>query len=365
MTFPGAVLVRRSSVILFSAYAVLGTTLASAQTVVLRHIPPGSTLELVIDAKEAGTAKADAGGNATVETKSVDSRGQIDANIWLETCDDVYRVILVPARAAIPTSGCRRTQIGGVYVLQRITSIVIDSTSPSSVMIRQGRPYDSWLTDPRPEAAKPVKEDDTLAGASPAASASTASKPQTPLIGPIAFGGVGLGTSLDFEDQVCGTVTCTYNVPIQFSGGAGWWFNDFFGAEGRYGYLGKITARAQETDYQFSTTRESSYLAASGRAGLHKGRFRPFGRAGMSFGRTTETTTQTMGESKETLAVRARGWAPVFGGGLEVWLSPRLGLFADAQRLGFKSKDERDSPIEINDTLFTAQAGVTVRLRRR
>jgi hypothetical protein len=327
-------------------------------------MPPGSTLELVIDAKEAGTAKADAGGNATVTTKSIDSRSHIDANIWLETCDDVYRVILVPARAAIPTSGCRRTQIGGVYVLQRMTSIVIDSSSPSSVLIRQGRPYDSWLTDPRPELAKPVKETDTQAAGASSASASPASKPQPPLIGPIVFGGVGLGTALNFEEQVCGTVTCTYNVPIQFSGGGGWWFNDFFGAEGRYGYLGKVTASGTETDFKFSTTREADYFALSGRAGIRKGRFRPFGRAGMSFDRATVTTTQTMGESSETLAVRARGWAPVFGGGLEVWLSPRFGLFVDAQRLGLKGKDEKGSAIEVDDTLLTAQAGLTVRLGR-
>jgi hypothetical protein len=62
--------------------------------------------------------------------------------------------------------------------------------------------------------------------------------------------------------------------------------------------------------------------------------------------------------------VRARGWAPVFGGGLEVWLSPRFGLFVDAQRLGLKGKDEKGSAIEVDDTLLTAQAGLTVRLGR-
>jgi len=334
---------------------VLGATFASAQTVILRHMLPGSTLELMLDAKQAATAKADAGGTATVTTKNVDSRSQIDVNIWLETCDDVYRVILATPGAPMPAGGCRRSQIGGVYVVQRKTSIVIDASNASSLLIRPGPAYSSWLTDARPDVSKPVKE----------AESPVASKPQSPLTGPIAFGGVGLGTALHFDEQACGTVTCSWNVPIQFGGGVGWWFNDFFGVEGRYGYLGTLTATANESDFQFSTTREAGFLSVAGRAGLRKGRFRPFGRAGMSLDRTTQTTTQTMGDSTETLAVRARGWAPVFGGGLEVWLSPRLGLFADAQRLGFKSKDERDSPIDINDTLFTAQAGVTVRLRRR
>jgi hypothetical protein len=363
MTVPGAGLVRRSSVVLFALYTVLGTTLASAQTVILRHTPPGSTVELVLNGRQAGTATADAGGNATVTTKSLDTHSQIDANIWLETCDDVYRVILAAPGAPAPAGGCRRTQIGGVYVVQRITSIVIDANNSSPVLIRQGAAYSSWLTDPRPEVAKPVKETETqTTAAAPAASAS-ASKSQPPLKGPFVFGGVGLGTALNFEEQVCGTVTCTYNVPIQYGGGVGWWFNDFFGVEGRYGYLGKVTATGNETDFQFSTTRESGFLAVAGRAGLHKGRFRPFGRAGMSFDRTTLTTKQTMGESMETLAMRARGWAPVFGGGLEFSLSPRFGLYVDAQRLGLKGKDEQGSGIEVDDTLLTAQAGLTIRFR--
>ena len=55
---------------------------------------------------------------------------------------------------------------------------------------------------------------------------------------------------------------------------------------------------------------------------------------------------------------------PVFGAGLEIWLTPRLGLLFDGQYLGLKGKDERDSGIDVlDDKLLTAQAGVTIRLR--
>ena len=360
MGFPEAVLVKRSSAVLCALYVVLGTSLASAQTVILRHAPPGSALELVLEANPVGAAKADAGGTATVTAKSVE--GQMDANIWFETCDNDHRVILAKPGAALPTTACRRIQIGGLYLVQRVTSIVIDTSATSSLLIRQGPAYANWLIDARPEVAKAATETETRTAGSSSASAA-ASKPLPPLSGPTAFGGAGLGTTLHFGEQACGTVTCTWDEPIQYGGGIGWWFNDYFGAEGQYGYLGKLKVTANESDYQFSTTREGGFLAASGRAGLRKGRFRPFGRAGMSLGRSTLTTTQTMGAGTETLAVRTRGWAPIFGGGLEVWLSPRLGLYVDGQRLGLKGKDDRDSGIEIDDTLLTAKAGVTLRLR--
>jgi hypothetical protein len=348
----------RISVVLFVLYAVLGATLASAQTVILRHTLPGSTLELVVDAKEAGTAKADAGGTATVTTSSVD--GQLDANVWVDTCDDDHRVILARPGASLPPAGaCRRTQIAGLYLLQRITSMVIDTSNTGSLLIRQGRAYDAWLTDPRPQVARAGAQTDTRSGSAPA----VASEPLPPLTGLTVFGMAGLGTAMDFESKSCGTLDCTRESPIQYGGGVGWWFNDFFGVEGRYGYLGKLTVAAVESGYDFSTTREGGVLAVSGRAGFRKGRFRPFGRAGMSLSRATVTTTQTVGESTQTMDMRGRGWAPVFGGGLEIWLKPRLGLYVDGQYLRLKGKDERDSGIDVlDDKLLTAQAGVTFRL---
>jgi hypothetical protein len=354
MTFPGAILVRRSSVVLFALYVVLGTSIASAQTVILRHVLPGSALELVVNATQAGTAKADAAGNAIVTTNSLDR--EMEGNVWLDTCDDVHRVILVrPGAPLIPAGGCRRTQIAGLYLLQRITSIVIDSSNTGSLLIRQGRAYDAWLVDARPQVAK--------AGEGKETQTAGASEPLPPVAALTAFGVAGLGTTMHFEEQSCGTLDCTRTSPIQYGAGVGYWFNDFFGVEGRYGYLGKLTVAAKETGYEFSTTREGSFVALAGRAGLRKGRFRPFGRAGLSLDRATVTTTQTVGESTQIIQMRARGWAPVYGGGLEIWLKPRLGLYFDGQYVGLKGKDEHDSGIEVDDKLLTAQAGVTIRLK--
>jgi hypothetical protein len=315
----------------------------------------------VLDAQPAGTAKADAGGTATVPTKSVD--GQIDVNVWLDTCDDTHRVILVrPGAPLIPAGGCRRTQIGGLYLLQRVTSMVIDTGNTGSLLIRQGRAYDVWLTDPRPQVAKAVQETEARTAVGAPVAPSVSSEPLPPLTGLTVFGAAGLGTALHFQSQSCGTFDCTRDAPIQYGGGIGWWFNDFFGVEGRYGYLGKLTVAAKESGFEFSSTREGGFLAFAGRAGFRKGPFRPFGRAGLSLARATVTTTQTVGESTQTLAMRTRGWAPVFGAGVEIWLSPRLGLDLDGLHLGLKGEDERDSGIAVDDTLLTAQVGLTIRI---
>ena len=90
---PASVFVRRSLVVAFALHVAIGTTLASAQTVIVRHATPGSTVELVLDATQVGTAKADNEGTATVvATNNIDV--PLDVNVWVDICDDGQRVIL-------------------------------------------------------------------------------------------------------------------------------------------------------------------------------------------------------------------------------------------------------------------------------
>jgi hypothetical protein len=357
MDFPAAALVRRSLVVLFALHVAIGPTLASAQTVIVRHTTPGATVELVLDATQVGTAKADIEGTATVvATNKMDV--PLDVNVWVDTCDDAHRVILArPGAKLIAAAACRRTQIPGLYLVQRITSIVID-LRVTSLLLRQGRAPDGWLHDPRPAVAKASAE------------------PLPPLTGLTLFGAAGRSATLNFESQSCGDVTsCSGNGPIPYSGGIGWWFNDFVGAEARYSYLAKQTAEASDDAFQFTTTREGGVLAFTGRAGLRTGRFRPFGRAGIGLHRATLTTTQTLNDTTvvindveqtapggtQILQMRTRGWAPVYGGGVEVWLSPLIGIYGEVQRIGVKGTDDRGSGIKIEDAVITAQVGLAIR----
>ena len=345
-------------VVSFAFQLAIGATFASAQTVFVRHLTPGSTLELVVDSTPVGTAKADSEGLASVMAAGkVDP--PMDANVWVDACSDKYRVILVrPGAQLSGDSGCRRTQIAGVYLVQRVTSIVIDSRATSSLLLRQGRVWDVWLKDPPPGVAQ------------------SSAEPLPPLTGLALFGGAGLGSMMNFTSQSCGAVaSCSDNAPMLFSGGVAWWFNDFFGAEARYGYLGKLQVDASTDAFKFTTTREGGVLSFTGRAGFRKSRVRPFARGGLSLSRLTLTTTETVNETSvvidgvtqtvpagtQILQLRAKGWAPVYGGGVEVWLSPRIGIYGDVQRIGLKGKDDRDADIHIDDAVITAQGGVTVR----
>ena len=363
MRFPPAAPVWRSLVVLFVCQVAIGATLASAQTVIVRHAAAGSTVELLLNSRPVATAQADAAGMATVtapETKDV----PLDANVWVDACFGVTRVILARAGAqpAVDPS-CRRSQIAGLYLVQRITSLVIDVSDMPSVRVRQGRVPADWLRDPAPTAAQ---------------EAGAAAPPLPPLTGLTLFGGIGRGTSLNFGSQSCGTVpSCSDNTPTPYGGGVAWWFTDYVAAEARYSYLGNLEAAATADTFRFTTTREGGSIAVSGRGGVRFGRVRPYGRAGLNLHRETLTTTQTLDDTTveidgvtqtipggtQILQFRTRGWTPVYGGGVEVWLSRFVGIHGDVQRIGLKGSDDRGADIDIDDALITVQGGVTVRFR--
>jgi hypothetical protein len=355
---------RRLAVLLAATvHVAIGATLASAQTVVVRHAAPGATVELVLNGSPAGTAQANAQGIATV-TATTPLDASIDANVWLEACGEAHRVI-VARRSAPPTPDpvCRRTQIEGLFLVQRLTSMVVDVRGPS-LLLRQGSVPDDWLRDPIRATAG---ESDAPQPPRP---------PLPPLTGLMLFGGAGLELVSDFASQYCGDVTsCSDSAPPQFTGGVAWWFTDFIAAEARYDYLGKSEVEGSSTAFRFTTTREGSVLALAARAGVRAGRVRPFGRAGMSFHEATVTTTQTVNETTVTIdgapqtvpggtqiiQMRTSGWAPVYGGGAEIWLSQRIGIYGEVQRLGLKGADDRGAEIDIDDAVTTVQAGVTIR----
>lgn len=352
-----AAFVKRSLVVSFTLHVVLGAAVASAQTVILRHVRPGSTVDLVLDATLVGTAKADSEGTATVAPTTVEV--PLDVNVWIDTCDDAHRVILARRAAQLIAAGaCQRTQIAGLYFLQRVTSIVIDANATASLLIRQGQAPNTWLRDPPPVLAQ------------------TPAEPLPPLTGLTLFGAVGRNATLNFESQSCGDVTsCSDKAPTPYSGGLAWWFNDFIGAEARYGTL-REHADGSSDAFRFTSIRDGGFLAFTGRGGFRLGRVRPFGRGGVSLHRATLTTTQTLndrtivtdGETQtvpggtQILQMRTKGWAPVYGGGAEVWLSPFVGIYGEVQRIGLKGTDDRGSGIAIDDATITAQIGFTVRL---
>src|SRR4051794_19986954 len=79
-------------------FGVLGTGVATAQTVIVQHAPAGETIELFLNATKVATATVPAEGDTTLP---LDLRGhnaaraEIEANIFIDVCDKLRRVIVV------------------------------------------------------------------------------------------------------------------------------------------------------------------------------------------------------------------------------------------------------------------------------
>jgi hypothetical protein len=70
---------------------------ATAQTVVVTNAPPGSTIELALNAETIGSAKADPGGQARLSVNLVDHGGktETDVRVYVDICASLRRVVLV------------------------------------------------------------------------------------------------------------------------------------------------------------------------------------------------------------------------------------------------------------------------------
>ena len=74
----------------------LGAGTSYGQTVMFRHAPPGEALETVLNATKVGSGTADSNGEALIPLSlSSLNKTEIDANIFVDICDKLHRVIVV------------------------------------------------------------------------------------------------------------------------------------------------------------------------------------------------------------------------------------------------------------------------------
>ena len=85
---------------------------ASAQMVITRKVPAGSTVELVLNATKVGTGTADAAGDAKIPFTVPQSgkETEMDAYVHVDACADLTRVIVVERNQTppVPEPGCSR-----------------------------------------------------------------------------------------------------------------------------------------------------------------------------------------------------------------------------------------------------------------
>jgi hypothetical protein len=339
----------RIFVLAITLHFAAGLTAAFAQTVILRNAPQGSTVEFVLNGAVAATATVGADGLATLaasQSGRSDSQS-VDAFIWVDECGSTRRVIAMSRTAAPPAAdaGCRRDQIGGLFLLQPVTTIVLDvQRSPPTLRLRQGEAPAAWLQDPSADASGTGL---TIA-------------PR----GVILFGGGGRMLFSEFSAQACGDVTSCTAEDQAFSGtgGIGYWFSEYGGAEASYLRPGRITADGSGTRFSFDSEMDGELLLFVGKGGVPIGRVRLFGMGGVNYHRATFTTRQTTDGSAQTLQWRTEGWGPAFGGGAEVWVTPSIGLYGEFGRLGLKGDDAGGGEAQTDAWMSSIIGGVRVRI---
>jgi hypothetical protein len=351
-----------SSVAALAALHGIGAGVAGAQTVVATNAPPGATVELVLNATPAGRATADARGQArfALELPTRVGKPEIDARIYVDVCPEARRIVL--AEPAVPeapaTPGCHRREMIGVYVVRRVTTLVVDLTEASpAVRIRQGPPPREWL-----QTALELE-----------------GPPRPPVFAPrglVLFGGSDVTVWRNVGSVYCGNVTsCTPNATRPaYTAGLAYWLLPGLAAEAAYVRLTRATVTGSEANYRFDTRLDAELVTVAAKVGGRIGRVRLFGSAGTNYHRATITTTETidpytltLDDGQTTVTVeggtqifqaRTTGWGWLVGGGVDVWLTRQVGVYAEGGRITVKGSGA--GAARTDDWLMFLAAGLRV-----
>ena len=333
----------------------LGT--AAAQTVILRKVPPGAKVEVLLNTTAAGSAAADDRGDATVRTSVEEhlKKPAIDAFISVETCGETHRVVIVE-RGAVPppiAPDCDRREIPGLFLVRRVSTIVIDGTPViPSVLLVQGR-FDPDAPD-RGTLWRPAPT------------------------GIVLFGGGGLGRFGSAETVACGALQdCSGDDSgALYAAGVTYWLSPYLGAEGSYVRPADATFSGSGTNYRFDSFLDAYYVTASGKVGIPVKAARFYGHFGANYHRAVLGTTQTFNDvtitvdgqtqvvpgGTQTFQLETDGWGWVFGGGFEAWMTRYVGFYGQFDRAKLKGSAIDESEGVFEDSVTSVVLGVRLRI---
>lgn len=317
---------------------------AAAQTVIVRNAPLDSTIEVFLNDTPVGTAKPNDKGDALVPVGITERlmKSEIDAQVFVDVCPTARRVhvleraVIVP----LPEAGCTRRDMGGIFVVRPVSSLVVDVAGASpTLLLRQG----NVSLDP-PRVWKPAPT------------------------GLVIFGGGGLTKLGDVTGTACGDLTsCSGDQSnLGFTVGAAYWLTPFLAAEGSYIKAGEATATASTDTYRFTSLFNADVFTVVGKVGIPVGPVRPYGQVGGSYQQSKFRTEQEqLGDvdpKNLTYEMRTKGWGLVFGGGVEVWLSSVFAFYGEVGNVGVKGKADDDEEGQYDDRMWTFLGGIRVRL---
>ena len=323
----------------------LGAGVATAQIVVVRKAPPGTRVEVVVNAATVASADVDPAGDGKVNINVAAATGkpEIDANVFLDVCDTTRRVIIIE-RDRLPApaeAGCARRQISGVFWVRKVNTLVIDSGAANPTMLLING---SYSLDPDAPQRSWIPS----------------------MTGLSVFGGGEFGTFRDARARFCGNVTpCGgHDSGLGYTAGATYWFGRFIGAEASYVKPGKVTANGSGDGYNFDSSIDAQMLRIVGKGGVPIGPVKLYGLGGLNYHEATSKTTQTIDGATQTLEHQTQGWGLMFGGGLDAWIASRVALYFEAGLADVTGKPISGSERQIDDSLKYVIVGVRVRFTR-
>jgi hypothetical protein len=321
---------------------MVGAGVATAQTVVVRHASPGDTVELFLNATKVATGTVDPKGDVTMALnlrQNNAGKEEADANIFIDACDKLRRVVVVERGQAIAAQepGCERRDIQGLYGVRRVHTLVVDvgGVNPTMMLIKGGYGLEAERTWGAPS-------------------------------GLVVFGGTGLTSFRDAALIFCGTgASCSDKIKgFGYTAGATVWIKRYFGIEGGYFKPRRTTATGSGTNFSFDSKLDADVITGAGVAGIPIGPVRLYGKGGATYAFETSTTVQTISGQSQTFVVDTRGWGWVAGGGLEIWVAPAAGLFVDGGFAWLKGDPVGGGEALFNDRLRYINFGVRVRIGR-
>jgi opacity protein-like surface antigen len=322
-----------------------GAAIASAQTVLVRNAPPGMDVEALLNDEVKAKGTTSPSGEVSLDLKL--PVAELDSNVYVDVCEKLRRVLVVDhnKRPPLPPAGCDRRDISGVFWVRPVNTLVVDigPTQPTMLLVKGS------YSPPKPGPAEGEEEAHTAF--------------PTPK-GVTLFGSGGAGAFRDAILVACGNVACDGNAGgIAYSFGGGVWLTRWIGAEGGYLKPKEVQARGGDS-FTFTQKFDVDVFTVSGRLGVPIGRARPYGLAGIDYHQSTSSLVETIDTATQQFAHRTHGWAPVFGGGIEVWASAKVAIFSELSLSGIKGKAEDKSDVEVDDRLRYFGVGVKIRLAR-
>jgi hypothetical protein len=306
-----------------------GSATAAAQTLYVRKAPPGSTINLVVNSTKAGSAQTDENGDVkiSIDLPTHAKKQEIDARVFVDTCAAAKTVTIIEREAAPlpPESECTRQEITGVFLIRRVSSVVVNVGGPvATLLLRQGS-YSLRARGPRRSAPT----------------------------GLVAFGGATMVNYADAVDFGCsGVPTCSGDDSgFSYTAGAEYWFSKYVSAEGGYFKPPDLTIQGSGQGYRFNSFLEPHLFYGAGKIGVPAGPIRFYFKAGFNYHRAESGTTQHIDETSvtgdngvttvtpakdTTVTADTSGWGWLLGGGAEAWIGKRFAVYGEFGGAGIK-----------------------------